>query len=288
MQGIAEPLRLADASFDGSSYTFTVTEQQRWTPKWGVREEALPAGYTSYVAVGDTVTAQSDFYVVTTSPEAPNAFVTIYNFAPLDAQDTVTTITIHKAECPAGYGGDNLFADCHDDRVAGVTFEWLVLAPGAPKVVTTDGNGVAVIETSGAALGLQIVEEPPYALADYVVYCSVDDGAEIVPFNYLDAEVGIIFHADTLTAGEDVICDWYNIPVASDSNDDDTGPTDDGPEEITVLPSTGAGPGVGTSQGASLLALALLAAGGALLGVRRRFVCSPSHRALEGRGTTRL
>jgi hypothetical protein len=184
------------------------------------------------------------------------------------------TISIHKAECPAGYQGDDPFGICHENRIAGVTFEWNAAAPGAPHMVTTDGNGVAVIETSAGAggLGLYITEQPPYELAGYSVFCSTADGGEAVPFDYGDGEVGIRFMAGTLEIGGDVICDWYNIPVGAPSGGEDG--TDGGTQEpVTNLPSTGTGLW-DTSQQPLLPTILAAAAmlGGMGIGIRRRIV----------------
>ena len=167
----------------------------------------------------------------------------VYSTPSIYAQSAVPlTITIHKAECPIGYQGNDPFGECHENRVAGVSFEWNAAAPGAPSTVTTDGNGVAVIETSAGAggLGLYIAEQPPYELASYSVYCSTGDGSEAVPFNYMDDATGIRFVADTLGAGGDIVCDWYNVPAGAPS-DGYTGNNGSSQEPVTQLPSTGAG-----------------------------------------------
>jgi hypothetical protein len=186
------------------------------------------------------------------------------------AQEAVPlTITIHKAECPAGYQGDDPFGTCNENRLAGVSFEWGVVAPGAPQTITTDGNGVAVIETSAGAggLGLSITEQPPYELAGYSVYCSTGDGTEAVPFNYSEEEVGIRFMADTLSIGGEVICDWYNIPVAAPGGGDDGGDQ----EPVTNLPDTGTGTPI-SAAGTNFLPVAVVILAFACMGfgLRRR------------------
>lgn len=150
------------------------------------------------------------------------------------AQEAVT-ITIVKAQCPAGYGGGDLFADCHDARVAGVTFGFLIGASGPRQFTETDGDGVAVFETSQGALsaGLSITEEPPYDIAEYVVSCTTDAG-DPVDINYDEANVGVVFTATNDFNGvSEVVCDWYNIPVASTGDDGDTGVEDSTGEDVT-------------------------------------------------------
>lgn len=200
------------------------------------------------------------------------------------AQDG-TTVIVHKAECPAGYEGGDLFADCHDARVAGVTFGFLILAPGPRQFTVTDGDGVAIFETSQGALsaGLSITEEPPYDIAEYVVYCTTDAG-DPVDINYDEANVGVVFTATNDFNGvSEVVCDWYNIPVAIDGTDDGTDDTDDGDgtddtddggtSPVVTLPNTGIGPAATTTVRVPVLAPSTLAALSMillLLGVRVR------------------
>jgi hypothetical protein len=92
MEGIMEPLTLADATFDGSGYTWLfgphdpgpTASPADTGPHWSVREETLPDGYTSYVALGDTVELSPSgySYVYQTTWGAPDVFIAIYNFAP--------------------------------------------------------------------------------------------------------------------------------------------------------------------------------------------------------------
>jgi hypothetical protein len=182
------------------------------------------------------------------------------------AQDTTTTITIHALECPPGYSGNDLFGDCHDNRLAGVTFSWKVLEPVPYETVITDANGVAEIETP--ANSISVVESPPFALASFVVYCSTNDGADLVNFSYDEQDVGIVF-GQSLTV-DSVVCDWYNIPVGAPSGGEDG--TDGGTQApVTRLPSTGIGMWGATGQlivWASLAIAAIL--GGVGIGLRRR------------------
>jgi hypothetical protein len=182
------------------------------------------------------------------------------------------TITIHAAECPAGYQGNDPFGDCHENRIGGVSFEWNAVAPGAPRTVSTDGNGVAVIETSAGAggLGLYITEQPPFDLAGYSVYCSTGGGSATAPLTYIDDEVGIRFMADTLGSGGEVVCDWYNIPVAIPAGGGD-GDENAGDEPVTQLPDTGVGNLTIVGERSLLPATAAaLALGGLALELRRR------------------
>lgn len=91
LEGPMTPLTLADASLDGSAYTWTLgtnrpdhlTPSPNVGPRWTIGETVLPDGYTNYVAVGDGVAPNPDGgYVFRTTRGAPDVFVTIYNFAP--------------------------------------------------------------------------------------------------------------------------------------------------------------------------------------------------------------
>lgn len=194
--------------------------------------------------------------------------VAIVSAQAASAQSTPLTITIHLAECPAGYAGADPFTDCHGDALAGVTFDWPVAAPGAPESVTTAGNGVAVIETTTSVigLGLSIIEYPPFELASYSVYCSTDDGATAVPVNYRSGSIGIAFPTSADIGDGNLVCDWYNVPVG----DGDDG----GSDEPVTLPSTGVSLMSGGTSNELWLAFALAAmsAGGMAIGLRCRSV----------------
>lgn len=171
-----------------------------------------------------------------------------------------TTVTIHLSQCPAGYAGSEPFTDCHDNPIAGVTFRWGVDAPMVPIAVVTDSNGVAFIDSEP----LFIYEDPPFDLDYYSVYCSTNDGADEVPVGYRSDRVGIYFSDRWLVTGN-VICDWYNVPVASDSGND-------GAEVAVTLPSTGIAPATNSARDGLLLALATAGALGIAIGLRRRTV----------------
>lgn len=246
MEGIAEPLRLADAmadvSPDGSHYFVfgdELVNQRGLTGRLRIEETVLPDGYTSYVVLGASPAPDGSGYDFdnTLDADAPDPLLTVYNFAPADdgSGGTGATVIVRKAECPAGYDGGDLFADCHGPRVAGVTFGFLIGAPGARRFTETDGDGVAVFETSQGALGLglSITEEPPYDIAEYVVSCTTGAGNP-VDLNYDGANVGVVLTAtNNFTGVSEVVCDWYNIPVASAGDDGDTGVEDSTGEDVT-------------------------------------------------------
>ena len=186
------------------------------------------------------------------------------------AQSDPTTITIHLSECPTGYSGNDPFADCHSNGIAGVTFEWTNSEAGPPQLFTTDNEGVAQYRDLLAGDVLYITERPPFDLASYSVYCSANDGATAVPFAYQAAETGILFASDTFSGGEEVICDWYNIRVGTPSGGD-TGNNGGGQETVSQLPSTGSGVSNDSELPTIPIALAVAALSGVFtLGLRRR------------------
>jgi LPXTG-motif cell wall-anchored protein len=169
------------------------------------------------------------------------------------------TITIHKAECPTGVG-DAIFEECHGNGLGDVDF--LITDDDGDQVITTDDDGVASAEEVPGQI--EIAEDPD-VLDDYLgayVYCSEQNSGDVLFDSDLDGDNALF---GDIEAGDDVICDWYDITEAEDTGDDD----DDGG---TTLPSTGIGFTGGSDDASLLLALGLtaLALGGGALGLRRR------------------
>lgn len=121
-------------------------------------------------------------------------------------------LAIHKAECPAGYDGQQFFADCHDNRLEGVSFDAYGPAGYARENETTDADGVLTFDGIDTGGTVSIREDLPANTAVYVVYCSDGQGNR-VPFRYVDTDTedGIEI---TVSQDDAVLCDWYNIPAA--------------------------------------------------------------------------
>jgi hypothetical protein len=118
-------------------------------------------------------------------------------------------ITLQKRLCPDGYNGSNYAQDCADP-VKGVTFN-ASGAQGFKANATTGQQGIAFFQDLAAGK-YTVTEVPPdgMAVAVYVVGCS--DASGSVPFTYDDSTgLRIILK---LTAGQEVTCNWYNIPPA--------------------------------------------------------------------------
>lgn len=178
-----------------------------------------------------------------------------------DATGDEATLEIHKAECYTGVGPD-IYEACHANAVAGVAFS----VNGAVGV--TDAEGY--LSFHGPPTTVTVAEDPAVFslyLGAYV-YCRdfVDD--EVLYDDSATDTGGVVTIA--VSAGDRVVCDWYDI-YAADGGDD---ASDDGDEVggVTGLPNTGAGPAtLAPGRGGPL---ALLVAGGVLaaiaVGRRRR------------------
>ena len=115
------------------------------------------------------------------------------------ASATTAKIIIHKAECPATT--TNLFASCHDNRLAGVGFT----VAGVSR--HTDANGVV---SWGPSAGSQYIHEFSTVFNTYgkaYVYCK-DQTSGVVLFDGRTTTGNIRI---TTTAGHVTICDWYNL-----------------------------------------------------------------------------
>ena len=108
-------------------------------------------------------------------------------------------IEIHKAVCPSDAA--NPYAQCHDNRLAGVPFR----VAGVWRA--TDGNGV-VAWTPGA--GTKTITEDAGVFAQYgkaYVYCQ-DVTRRVVLYNATTTTGQVTI---TTVAGTSVVCDWYNL-----------------------------------------------------------------------------
>jgi hypothetical protein len=175
---------------------------------------------------------------------------------------TAATITIHNRICPGGFdpdsGGDEFFAECHDtapDPALG-----FILTGGA--ALETDAEGNVVFD--GLAAGTyEISGGAPGEFAETVVFCSdADDVSVAWPFVFTGIGISV-----TVAAGDNVVCDWYNIPI------DLSGAPTPTKAPTTSLPNTGTGvSGDDGGLGALPFALALVGVVGvAYVGLRRRF-----------------
>jgi hypothetical protein len=119
---------------------------------------------------------------------------------------------MHLVACPAGYGGDNLFNDCHGNPIEGVN----VTADGpggysetGTSVQQNDPGPGVVIFSNLAAGNYTLHQDIPGDNNAFRIYCSLADADDTVPVT----ETGDLGFTINLTEGMSVICDWYTIPT---------------------------------------------------------------------------
>jgi hypothetical protein len=185
----------------GEACTFDDT----YTVTFGPSDPPLATGVPYYVweNVGAGWTVTGDNPVEVSIPDTTGqAEVTFEN----TRAQGIADITIHKAVCPETT--DDLFSQCHDNRVPGVHFS----IKGAR--VTTDAEGVA--NASVASGTVRITE----AAADFSetatagaawAYCSTQPGGTSVLYDDLVDHRSI---AIDVPAGATVVCDWYDLTTA--------------------------------------------------------------------------
>lgn len=85
-EGIMEALMLAEASVTGGAFVWgdDLLKTRGGGGRMIIRERVLPAGYTSYIVVGEDIepAAVGVGYQFRLTPEAPDAVLAIFNFAP--------------------------------------------------------------------------------------------------------------------------------------------------------------------------------------------------------------
>jgi len=113
------------------------------------------------------------------------------------ASASTSKITIHKAVCPSATA--NLFASCHDNRVAGVGFT----VAGVSR--HTDANGVV---SWGPSAGTWKIHEFSTSFTGNAwVYCR-DLTTNTVLFDGRTTTGNVTI---TTVAGHQNVCDWYNL-----------------------------------------------------------------------------
>lgn len=120
-----------------------------------------------------------------------------------------SSLRIHKSICPDGLTS-GYYANCYDDTLGGVTFA--ADGPGGyEQSLITGDNGVVTFSDISAGT-YTVTELPPdnVNVAVYVIVCTLDGNT--YPFEYNDA-TGLRMNIQ-IPAGEDVVCDWYNVPPA--------------------------------------------------------------------------
>ena len=125
--------------------------------------------------------------------------------------DPDAALEIHKAICPAGYAGDDYFADCHPNGAAGYVFT--VVGPGgrqeAVTIVPVDpGPGVVRFEHLRDGV-YKLTATPPARTASTAFRVSCFQAEELVPIAPRGKGMAV-----EVAAGASLVCDWYNVPPA--------------------------------------------------------------------------
>ena len=178
------------------------TSDSSYTVTFGPDDPTLKANTTYFVweNVGAGWTTTGDNPVEVKIPRAGgNVDVSFEN----QKSNGAATITIHKATCPET--SNQLFKDCHDDRLADIHF-----TIGSERV-TTDKNGVATAKVPSGSVRITEAEadfnENATAGAAYV-YCSVQPGSTDVLHDTVANHRSVDL---TVKDGQSVVCDWYNL-----------------------------------------------------------------------------
>jgi hypothetical protein len=158
------------------------------------REELSDRGLATFEDIG-TSQIECSWYIV---PED------------LRGEETGATVTVHLAACPVEYAGNQFYADCHADGVAGL--EYTLSGPNGEVTATTTmpadpGPGVATF-TELPAGQYTLAGGPPQDFGSVALYCS--DPATNQPIGATMEGGRASF---SVAEQQSVLCDWYFIPV---------------------------------------------------------------------------
>ncbi len=127
---------------------------------------------------------------------------------PVGAAQTAdtATITIHNRICPEGFSGPDYYGTCHDTAPN----------PGLPFFISGPESASATTDSSGNVTftGLTpgdyaVSGGVPGEFASVNYFCAGAD-ALTVAYPFTATATGITV---ALTAGANIICDWYNTPI---------------------------------------------------------------------------
>jgi hypothetical protein len=167
--------------------------------------ENVPEGYR----------AEADVQRVFTYTEF--AEIAFHNYSPqaYPQRDAATaTVRFHTRICPEQYTGDTFFEDC--DPGLPTTNQWIF---GNDEYARAGKDGDAVLRDMPAAVGSEIIGGQTYLTGDIFFYCSMTKDASVrVPTSL---EVTALYDGISrdfvgkvdLNPGDDVTCDWYQIPL---------------------------------------------------------------------------
>lgn len=193
---------------------------------------------------------------------------------PTDSQGDTGTLTIYNTACPAGYTGTNYYPDCYNNPRSGIAFAASAIKLNFTTQGVTDANGIVslplpVDNTIGSPITLSqnpTIEVPKgSSTPPFFVYCTSNGVRVDVTYNLVQrdpAPTDIFTASISPEPGEDVRCDWYDLPKGqSPAPSPAPSPSPSAPP-VTQLPNTGAG---ATSDGLStdlMIGIALLGVAG--------------------------
>jgi hypothetical protein len=277
---LMEPLTLADASFDGTSYIWDLHVPY----KWFLNENPRPEGADSYTVLGDVQARnQGGNYPFDTTAEAPNPVASIYNFFPAAGSD-VTTITIHERACYGEAALADPYPNCHDN-LTGAASEYQVLSDDPAQSALTDpSTGNVSFEVTGT---YAIIVDPwnsgslAFDIDGQGRYCAFTESGE--PIEITPAGAGQSGGSSIeFPAGSDITCDFYYgiadsgtaTPTPAPTMQPTATATATATMTVTKLPSTGTGTAPVQQSAvpfAEIIAalVVVVMAGGAVMRIRR-------------------
>ena len=130
--------------------------------------------------------------------------------APAAAQTTPGTgaLEVHVSECPPGYDGESIYADCHANGLAGVSVS--IAGPTSDTKTTEGATGATRFGEIPAGTYTVTVSLPDNGQT-YRTYCSPEDGDTRVPMSPPNANGAAV----EVGEGQVIVCDISVVPPAS-------------------------------------------------------------------------
>lgn len=134
-------------------------------------------------------------------------------------------LEVHLSECPPGYDGQNVYADCHANGLAGVGVS---IAGPTSDTKTTEG-GVGATRFGEIPAGTYTVTVAlPDAGQTYRTFCSPEGGGDRVPMTPPNANGAAV----EVGEGQAIVCDISVVPPpAPDGEEQDPPAQQDPPEQ---------------------------------------------------------
>ena len=228
-QGPMEPYTLADATLEGTAYTWNLGPAPppvaggRMEFGWySIGETVLPPGYQSHLIIGDAIRRyQWGRYQIDVSGENWHAELEVYNFTtppPLEEW----SLTVRSFRCPVAYPDEQWSDDCVIP-LSGVAFTTRVMArDDSPQPFPTDSSGAITLQQTYATFGNALTATVPEGYERFSVACA-GTRARLCA----SGSDGPAAYLTDLLPGDDVICDWFFVPFADE--EPTAAPTEMGP-----------------------------------------------------------